>query len=175
MPSGKAHDRITWVTAALATPIWYFASPVRDVAAFAAGMIGYLFSGLYLSSDLDTRSGPLKRWGPLRFLWYPYQRLVPHRSWLSHGLGIGPIARAIYFVAMVWLLARGALWLIDKWLLPVDRNAILARGALALATFVWRHPVWAEWTVGGLVLGGVAHSLADAIVSGTKKTWKRIW
>jgi uncharacterized metal-binding protein len=171
MPSGKTHDKLTVVTAVLSLPIWYLAAPAQDLSSYAAGLAGYVVSGFYLSGDLDTRSAPLRRWGPFQFIWYPYQRLVPHRSWLSHGIGIGPIVRTFYLAAAVWVLARALLYLIDEWIVPVDRNAVLARFAIGLATLVWRHPIWAEWALAGLILGGVTHTIADAVVSGFKKVW----
>ena len=171
MPSGKIHDRLTVVTAVLSAPVWVLASPSLDAASYAAGLAGYLISGFYLSGDLDTKSAPLKRWGPLKFIWWPYQKLVPHRSWISHGIGVGPILRTVYFAAVIWVLARSLLYLVDQWLIPLDRDAVIAHGAIALATFVWRHPAWSEWALGGLVLGGVTHTIADAVTSAIKKAW----
>ena len=169
MPSGKVHDRITLLTAALSIPAWYLAAPSLDVPSYCAGMAAYLFSGFYLSDDLDTRSVALRRWGPMGWLWYPYQRLVPHRSWISHGVGIGPILRVVYFAAAAWALMRAALWLIDVWIVPMDRGVLLARAAFWLARLVCLHPAWAQWMLGGLVLGGAMHSFADALWSAAKR------
>jgi uncharacterized metal-binding protein len=55
----------------------------------------HLLGGLYLSPDLDLKSLPWKRWGILRFLWLPYQR-IPHRHWLSHAPFVGSIGRLLY-------------------------------------------------------------------------------
>ncbi len=171
MPSGRAHDQITIVTAALSLPVWWMVSPVQDAWAYCAGVAAYIFSGFYLSSDLDTKSVAIKRWGVFKFLWYPYQRLVPHRSWVSHGIGVGPIVRAVYFAAALWLFARCALWLIDEWIIPVNRDSLILAVAVDLAKVVFLHRRWAEWALGGLVLGGLAHTMADAIVSGFKRHW----
>ena len=78
------------------------------------GLAAYLFSGFWLSDDLDTHSLAYKRWGWLRWLWWPYQKAVPHRSWISHGIGFGPIFRVAYFLVMLWAVLRGGLWLLDK-------------------------------------------------------------
>jgi len=46
---------------------------------------------------LDLVSLPFKRWGLLRFIWIPYQRLIPrHRHWLSHGIIVGSALRLAY-------------------------------------------------------------------------------
>ncbi len=171
MPSGKAHDRITLVTAALSLPVWYIASPALNVPAYVAGVGAYLFSGFFLSGDLDTRCNALKRWGPMRSLWLPYQRLVPHRSWVSHGIAVGPLVRVAYFALVIWALARSVLWLISQWLVPLDRNTLLENVAVWLAGLVYHHSLYTEWALGGLILGGVAHTLADTVVSSVKRVW----
>lgn len=171
MPSGKVHDAITVVTAALAVPAWYVLSPDRDPLPLAAVLGAYVFSGLYFSDDLDTRSAPYRRWGPFRFLWWPYQKLVPHRSWISHGVGIGPLLRVVYFGLMLWATARGILWVLLREGVRVNRDAIL--GSLWTRGVAWTlaHPSTTFWIAVGLVLGGIAHSLADTIVSFAKKVW----
>ncbi len=91
MASGKNHDRAI-----------YFATPVigvigssysLELALIAAS--SHLLGGLYLSPDLDLKSLPWKRWGILRFIWIPYQR-IPHRHWLSHAPVVGSIGRLLY-------------------------------------------------------------------------------
>ena len=90
MASGRAHDRATLLFSALlgvsAAVIWGLDT---GLVAAAACVIG----GLWLSPDLDTHSNALRRWGPLRGLWCPYRRLIPHRSLWSHGPLIGTALR----------------------------------------------------------------------------------
>ena len=112
MPSGKTHDKLTVITALAAVPVWWLEAPARDWVGLTVGLTAYLFSGFWLSDDLDTRSLAYKRWGAFRFLWWPYQKLVPHRSWVSHGIGFGPIFRVAYFLVMLWALMRAVLWLL---------------------------------------------------------------
>jgi len=95
----------------------------------------------------------------LRVIWYPYQKLVPHRSWISHGLGVGPILRVAYLLGILtlatlafnWLAARiGLAMQVDpqSWLLhATDWAFTYQREVLALVI--------------GLVAGGAAHSLLD--------------
>lgn len=99
MASGRNHDRAITIT----TPIMLAAAIASDHA--DVGLIAsaaYYLSGMYLSPDLDLVSRPYKRWGLLRFIWLPYQRLIPrHRHWLSHGPVIGSAVRLVYLAA--WL------------------------------------------------------------------------
>ena len=65
------------------------------------GGLAFLVGGLWLSPDLDTRSNPTRRWGPLRLLWWPYRRLLRHRSLLSHSPLLGTAGRLLYLLALV--------------------------------------------------------------------------
>jgi hypothetical protein len=95
--SGRNHDRAI-----------LFASPlVLVVGCWQFGELGiiagasHLLRGLYLSPDLDLISRPYKRWGVLRFIWLPDQRLIPYRSPLSHAPVLGLLLRLAYLAA--WL------------------------------------------------------------------------
>jgi uncharacterized metal-binding protein len=171
MPSGKVHDAITVVTAVAAVPLWYVLCPGHDVAPIALVIGSYVFSGFWLSDDLDTRSVSYRRWGPLRFLWWPYQKLVPHRSWISHGIGIGPLLRVVYFGLMLWATARCVMWGMFREGVNVDRDAVLGSLWTHGAAWTLTHPSTALWITLGLVLGGIAHSVADSVVSFAKKVW----
>jgi uncharacterized metal-binding protein len=165
------HDKITVLTAAAAVPVWWILTPEKDPSAFACGLCAYLFSGFWLSDDLDTRSVCYKRWGLFRFLWYPYRKIVPHRSWLSHGPFVGPLLRIAYFAFMFWLTARAALWAVDRYVMVVNRDGILHSIGVDVSTFFLSHPTWTWYAVAGLILGGIAHTIADAIVSFAKYVW----
>ncbi|MEO7718948.1 MAG: metal-binding protein [Capsulimonas sp.] len=171
MPSGKVHDKITLVTAAAAVPVWYLYCPSADVTPLILTLGAYIFSGLWLSDDLDTQSVAYKRWGALRFLWWPYKTLVPHRSWVSHGIAVGPLIRVAYFLFMLWATIRCILWLLVRKGIPVDRNAIMTDVWSHTLTWTFAHPTWTLWIVVGLILGGVAHSVADIVVSFVKRVW----
>ena len=97
MPSGRAHTVGTLAIAACTIPL---ANP-----ALTAGVL----SGLILSPDLDVDEGfiglaHLRRVGCVggvlsgvwRAFWYPYSKLVPHRSHISHSIIFGTIARVFY-------------------------------------------------------------------------------
>jgi len=86
MVSGKNHDRAILFTSPIVGIIGVSYSLELGIIAASAHLLG----GLYLSPDLDLKSKPFKRWGVLRVLWLPYQKLIPcHRHWLSHGVIVG--------------------------------------------------------------------------------------
>lgn len=171
MPAGRTHDNITLVTASFMVPI--SAGLIFDGQPGRAALFlgSYLLSGLLFSDDLDIHSIEYRRWRILRFLWLPYQKLVPHRSWISHGLIIGPIVRITYFAivctAAIWLL----LTVLSR-LLPLDASGIIGGWLSALAQSVVDHPDW--WGVAflGFVLGGSMHSVSDAVWSWWRHAWR---
>jgi uncharacterized metal-binding protein len=171
VPSGKVHDTITLVTAAATVPVWWLLSPVRDPAALGFVVGAYVFSGLWLSHDLDTRSVAYQRWGPFKFLWWPYRKLVPHRSWISHGPALGPLIRVVYFIMMLWAVSRGILWILIRQGLPINRDALLGSLWTRGLSWTFEHPSYTLWALAGLILGGIAHSVADTVVSFAKKVW----
>jgi uncharacterized metal-binding protein len=129
---GKTHDQHGLILAAIMLPIVGFTAGWQ-AGALAAG--GVVFGALWLSPDLDLDySRPYKRWGPFRFVWWPYAQAFPHRG-LSHHWFVGPISRLLYlalFVVPLWLLAGGG-----------------------------KPPVIVSLFVVGAVLGNWAHLLAD--------------
>lgn len=98
MASGRAHDRATWL---LALPFGLLWGPWLGPPGIATAALAFLLGGLWLSPDLDTRSNPTRRWGPLRLLWWPYRRLLRHRSLLSHSPLLGTSGRLLYLMALL--------------------------------------------------------------------------
>ena len=101
MASGLEHDKATKFCSLL------FGLTVGLVIDYKTGLIAgtsFLIGGLWLSPDLDTESKPLKRWGILKIFWYPYRKIIPHRSFLSHGIIIGSSLRLIYLLILAKVL-----------------------------------------------------------------------
>ncbi len=93
MASGRSHDRATWLLALPFGALWW---PWLGLTGMAVASVSFLVGGLLLSPDLDTRSNPARRWGPLTWLWWPYRSLLSHRSLVSHTPLIGTAGRLLY-------------------------------------------------------------------------------
>jgi uncharacterized metal-binding protein len=102
MANGRQHDRATWL---LALPYGLLCWPWLGLMGVGLGALSFLLGGLLLSPDLDTRSNPTRRWGPLRLLWWPYRRCLAHRSVLSHSPLLGTAGRLLYLAAATLLLS----------------------------------------------------------------------
>ena len=103
MPSGHAHDAITILLAAPAAVATYAAT--RDLPTAVIVAVAFIFAGVMFGPDLDTKSKPYSRWGPLRMIWLPYRTIFRHRSRWSHGLIFGTLFRIVYFIGVATLIA----------------------------------------------------------------------
>ena len=145
MASGRAHDRATWLLALPFGMLWW---PWLGPAGSGCAGLAFLVGGLWLSPDLDTRSNPTRRWGPLRLLWWPYRRLLSHRSLVSHSPLLGTAGRLLYLAALagvICLVAQPlgtpspqALWRAGQTLWQHHKPLLLASLA-GLEASTWLH------------------------------------
>ena len=117
----------------------YYFSPELGLIAASSHLLG----GLYLSPDLDLKSNPWKRWGVLRFIWLPYQR-IPHRHWLSHAPIVGSIGRLLY---------------LGLWLSPVAIAFLRALPPLQMDREFW-------YTVASVLVGVEVSALNHLLLDG---------
>ncbi|MEN9227309.1 MAG: metal-binding protein [Gloeomargarita sp. GMQP_bins_120] len=162
MASGRTHDRLILWTAPLVGLTTGYVTGGGHWPWLVMG--SYVFSGLMFSGDLDIPSRQWRRWGWLRFLWIPYQKICKHRSFWSHGLLVGTLGRLLYVSVILgiplicgwaWQGWQGKPWPWWQWLWDYGgryRGELLAIGV-------------------GLELGAWNHSLADWISSRWKK-WR---
>ena len=160
MASGKTHAAATTFAAALSPLLFSSGSVEQDLA-----RMGGCLAGLILTPDLDierkthahsvvarlgrelgeTISKRGSIWGgaigeALAFVWWafwwPYGKLVPHRSIWSHGPIIGTLGRLLYLfclpVLIWWLLALTGPLSPPYVVLPA-KSALLRQGVLGLA------------------------------------------
>lgn len=59
---------------------------------------GYTFATFLMNPDLDLDSLGYQSWGVLRFIWWPYQKALAHRCFLSHFPVVGTVCRIIYLM-----------------------------------------------------------------------------
>ena len=110
MPSGKTHDAITFLFVA---PIFAAAWKITENIPISAVItVAFLFGGLMFGPDLDTMSKQYTRWSLFRFLWYPYQKVFPHRSRWSHGLVFGTLLRVVYFMGVLTIVSFFAAYIL---------------------------------------------------------------
>lgn len=168
MPSGRTHDCITWF---LTPPVFYATWRLTHNAVDAGiAATAFVFAGLMFSGDLDLPSVQYRRWGMVRWIWKPYQWLVPHRSPLSHGVLLGPAVRLAYLTLVVGAAAWGVLAYMAKHgagLPPIEALS-LTLSDVRLGAREWE---WLAFLMGGLWVGGASHSAADML--GT--FWGRLW
>jgi uncharacterized metal-binding protein len=170
MPDGRTHDDITLVAASFAAPISLGLAFAGNPGQGALLIGSFLVSGLLFSDDLDIHSIEYKRWRLFRFLWLPYQKLVPHRSRLSHGLILGPALRILYFAA-VFTIALWAILTALSQLVPLDASGVLGAWLSAIGRSIVDHPDWWAVAFAGFVLGGLVHSVADSLWT----WWRHVW
>jgi uncharacterized metal-binding protein len=171
MPSGRTHDRITWWTFPLTLGGTWWLSGRWDVTS-AVGA-SYLFSGLMFGPDLDTRSVQIRRWGLLRWIWWPYRRFVPHRSRLSHGVLVGTFLRLVYLTVVFCVLAALIAYGLQQYggvSLAREIEATYPTLTQQTAHWQWRFILW---ILLGLELGAISHIIADTLVSAVKRQRKR--
>lgn len=169
MPSGRTHDRITLWSLPWVVGLTFLLTRDRKLTLILAG--AFLFSGMMFGPDLDIYSVQFKRWGKLRWIWLPYQKMLRHRSRLSHGLIVGTTLRVVYLFILL---------------------AVAATIGVAVAQLIWGIPWnWQKFTEYsiqsvsshyleeasalflGLELGAMSHSLSDWMGSAYKRFGKK--
>ncbi|MDJ0581434.1 metal-binding protein [Crocosphaera sp.] len=169
MPSGRTHDRITYLSLPPLAVIIYILTGRGGWLLWFSG--AYLFSGLMFGPDLDIYSVQYKRWGVIRWIWLPYQSFLKHRSFFSHGVILGTVIRVIYLSTLVLILAiffvaiAQLIWGFNwNWrnfaenIFNLLKNVYLGE---AVVIFI------------GLELGAMSHSLSDYLVSHWKRSQKK--
>lgn len=138
------------------------------VACFVAG---YVLSTYYLPPDLDTVSNAYYRYGRLRFIWRPYQKLFSHRG-LSHFVLIGTFTRVVYllclFLAGFYLLAWLLSW--QPWAgIQLNTSGVteLLRDPGLFMYLPFRNHI--IWLFGGLFIGDLMHIFFDHLSSFVKR------
>jgi uncharacterized metal-binding protein len=181
LPSGRTHDRVTlWSLPAIAS-LTFLQTRNSHYTLLVAG--GFLFSGLMFGPDLDIYSRQYIRWGWLRWLWRPYQKVLRHRSVLSHGPILGTTLRIAYLGSWIVLLGTLAItaWATWQQLRGVtgDWQALAAQTLTQAGGWIGRslqaHVAECAVLWVGLELGAMSHALCDWGGSAYKRFGKQGW
>ncbi|MEO1589760.1 MAG: metal-binding protein [Cyanobacteria bacterium J06632_22] len=168
MPSGKTHDRITlWALPAVLAAAFYL---TLDVPLTVIICIGFLIGGFMMGPDLDIHSVQYNRWGPIKWIWYPYQVTLKHRSHWSHGPVIGTVLRVLYFAVWVGLFGLVIVEVLNRlWNAQLTWQELKDATHIAFSTYLWE---WLALLI-GLELGALSHYVSDWTGSGIKRRFKK--
>lgn len=174
MPSVKTHDVITLVTTPVAAALGWFAT--FDVWCTGIVTAAAVFGGYMFGPDLDIVSAPYRRWGPFRALWYPYQKLMPHRSRFSHGLVFGTLIRVVYFSLVVAVFYSVAMILWDLYVhdVPASTATAVERFGRVYKELLQVDNRYLLSGFLGLWFGGAVHTITDICGSLLKALWKAL-
>ena len=103
MPSGKTHIKINWLALLLIDLLLVIFNQNINLKYLLLFNIYFVLTSYYISPDLDIDSSVYKRWGILRWVWYPYKEIMKHGN-SSHSFIWGPISlisNLIIYAAMI--------------------------------------------------------------------------
>lgn len=161
MASGKTHDWVAWASLPSVFLVCRWGMDLTWTVT-ALVTVGAALGGLLFSPDLDTRSRPFYRWGVFRFIWWPYQWAIRHRSGWSHGVLFAPWLRLLYFSAVLIVLYTGLWLLLGRWGgMPVG----LEIPRWQVVGFLHRHLNDILLLGVGIWLGSLMHVVLDAASS----------
>ena len=164
MPSGKSHDRITlWLLPVVLAATFVF---TVDMPLTVMVGISFLLGGLMMGPDLDIQSVQYRRWGPVRWIWYPYQEMVKHRSTWSHGPVIGTLVRVAYLGVWIGLfMVIGVVTINHFWQAQLSWPMVEP----ALKRVMTRYSKQWLALLAGLEVGALSHYTSDWLASTVKK------
>lgn len=179
MPNRSVHDFLTVASSVVLAPITYSIChslpEARDWAPIVAAVlfVAHNLSGILFSPDLDMDTHIHKRWGMLYAVWIPYQMVIPHRHFWSHGLVIPPLLRLAYFF---WMVVLG-MYVIEQiaGYFGIRMPPLQQSVTQIFLALVSENPVYAATTAAGFVTGAAVHSIADWLVSGGKQVVRMLF
>jgi uncharacterized metal-binding protein len=158
MASGKNHRIINTVASVPITGglIWS-GVPIPLALSFT---VGYTIATFFINPDLDLISDGYNSWGIFRFYWYPYHKILAHRSFLSHAPVVGTLFRIVYLfsVPVLLLLFIGT----------AARNSVRD----ALLAWVPQYIPYILMFILGMIISDALHLVLDVGSTSVKRTFK---
>lgn len=171
MASGKTHDKVTVIMSPFVAAIVFLinlsfnSEIVSSTIVTSLGVVVYMFGGYMFSGDIDVKSRETNRWGPFKFIWYPYQKLFSHRSIFTHGFILGPIIRLLY-IYVIYLM-------IGAWFYSLDLISLSTKEIIqATYVLIGENKQISFNIIFALFLGSGLHTTTDLIYSFFKKIIK---
>lgn len=174
MPKGKTHDKISFLLVLPTFLATYFYT--QDLNLSALVTLFMLFGGLMFGPDLDINSRQYQRWGPLRFLWLPYQKIFSHRSRFTHGIFLGTLVRIGYFFLIVtlvtviisyaWLMFYSKTPNLEKLIVQTTNQILILANTLP--------KIYLIGSLIGVWLGAASHTIADLVTTAFKQIVKSL-
>lgn len=174
MPTGKTHDKITFLLIVPTFLASYALTHQVEISFFAT--VAMIFGGLMFGPDLDINSRQYNRWGPLKVLWWPYQKLFSHRSSFTHGILLGTIVRIGYFLIVIGLVYFISIYLFQFFQGKEPQSKILLNNiGYQMVKAVELVPLnYLKASLLGIWLGAASHTLADLITTTFKQIVKSL-
>jgi uncharacterized metal-binding protein len=163
MPNAKTHDLITFLIAVPTAGLTYYFT--QDWMLTLITTVATLFGGLMFGPDLDIQSKQYTRWGPVRFIWWPYKVVLPHRSRLSHGILFGTIIRILYFLLVVIFFTAIGLYVRSWYLHDTITSVTQVEDSFSRVMDIFK-PIKHNYLIAafaGLWLGAASHTASDVI------------
>ena len=111
-----------------------------------------------LTPDLDTYSNAYNKWGFLRIFWYPYKKVMPHRSFFTHTIILGDVIRIAYML----IVFSPFLFLLNVIALDGNLIEIAKKHEVEIVTFLM-----------GIVVASTLHIIADKVNTRRKKMMRK--
>lgn len=97
---GRIHRRSSVLVGVLAFIVMMILCQHLALSAFVS--ISIVIAEYYFSPDLDTRCRAIRSWGLFGWIWKPYQKAFPHRSFFTHSPIVGTFIRLAY-LSPIWI------------------------------------------------------------------------
>ncbi|GAB6452990.1 metal-binding protein [Bacillus cereus] len=156
MPSGKTHTKINFFTLPVLL-VGLLLWGITNTSFYVLFGLGYVIGTYFITPDMDIKSDSYRKWGIFRFLWYPYMRIMPHRSFLSHTIVLGDIIRVMYLA----IIMSPVLYGVNTFIMHGDLlDYLIKKQTVLFSLFV------------GIVAASTMHIIADVLNTNRKKMFK---
>lgn len=163
--SGKTHDKINHFVIYFTVIIFvlllmYLTVGEKYTAIFLLLITGYHIGSYCFGPDLDIKSKPYRRWGKLRFIWKPYQKVFKHRSFWTHSILISDVVRIIYLISIIFPFYAGVVVLLN-----LNSNSVNEM----IVGYLNKHKIFHLSFFSGIVLASTIHIISDKISTSRKR------